>query len=444
MNSGNLNRIPYYNSWIGLSVFVLILIFQPGKFTFFAIRPSDVWLWYCLFLQLKNGYNITLPFKNRFLIKNYGLFMGVLAIISTLIQASYANISLESSFVFQFYRFLRFLLIFKFVENILSNFTSDDSHKFWRIYTLMGLIVLVLSFLEFYDIKSFKLLMINLYYERPEDTIEAYLNMSERLAGVLGNPNSTAILLVTTLTYPLLRIGIGGSILIKRILYSIYILAIIYVLLVLTGSRTTIFILLIVFSFILIATSRRLKEVLLYLILTLIMTGTGLYLYQRFKSNIEVQGRITEAIHGENFQLSEKGIAEWTGRDEMWQNRFRTFNSVGNQLAILVGLGYTKAYYDYADNGLLNTFINNGLIGLILKLFLFYFFIKYGFFRSIGYYIHFKIDYFNLAFALSALSLLLMESTIDLTDHYKLGQLFYFFLSITMVINGKIFSKNNQ
>jgi len=287
------------------------------------------------------------------------------------------------------------------------------------------------------------LLMMNLYWDRPEDLFEEYLINVDRLAGVMGNPNITAMLLVTTLTYPLLRIGIGGSILIKRILYSIYILATIYVLLVLTGSRTSIFILLIVFSFILIATSRQLKEVLLYLILTLIMTGTGLYLYQRFKSNIEVQGRITESVQGKNFQFSAKGIAEWTGRDEMWQDRLNTFNREGNQLAILLGLGYTKVYEDYADNGLLTTFINDGLTGLILKLFLFYFFIKYGFFRSIGYYIHFKIDYFNLAFMLSALSLLLMESTIEITQHYKLGQLFYFFLSITMVINGKIFSKNN-
>lgn len=176
-----------------MAVFVIILIFQPTKATFFAIRPSDVWLLICLFFQIRYGYNISIPFRNRFLIKNYGLFMGILAIIATVIQASYAYLSLDISFIFHFYRFLRFLLIFKFVENVLANFSSEDAHRFWRVYTLIGIVVIIISFLEFNDIQPYKLILMGLYYERPEYASAEYLIKVDRLAGVFGNANTTAI-----------------------------------------------------------------------------------------------------------------------------------------------------------------------------------------------------------------------------------------------------------
>lgn len=434
-------KIPFYSSWIAVTVFVLILIFQPVKTTFFAIRPSDIWLLFCLFLQVKNGYNITIPFRGRFLIRNYGLFMGVLAIIATMIQASYANFSLDISFIFHFYRFLRFLLIFKFVENILLNFSSDDAQKFWKAYTLMGLVVIILSFLEFNSIMPYKLIIMDQYFFNP-DMIEAYLVKVERLAGVMGNANATAMLLVSTLPYPLLRFGNASSRLIQKILYIVYIFAVLYVLVVMTASRTSIFVSLLIIVFILFASFRRLKEAFLVLTLILVLSAAGTYLYYRFESKIIVQDRITKAE--EDFQLSEKGIAKWTGRNELWQDRFETFKSEGNQLAILLGLGYTKAYKDYADNGLISSLLNNGMTGLILKLFLFYIFIKFGFLRAIRYFRWFEIDFPCLAFAISAFALLLWELTADLTDHYKLGQLFYLFLSIALIMNSKEFLADSQ
>jgi hypothetical protein len=135
-NSLLIKKNPFYCSWVSFSVFVYILIFQPTRATFYAMRPSDVWLLFCLFLQVKNGFKITFHFQSRFLIKNYGLFLGVLAIIATIIQASYMNLSLDLSFISNFYRFLRFLLIFKFIENVLANFSDEDSKKFWNVYTL--------------------------------------------------------------------------------------------------------------------------------------------------------------------------------------------------------------------------------------------------------------------------------------------------------------------
>jgi len=360
--------------------------------------------------------------------------MGVLAIISTLIQASYARLSLDISFLAQFYFFLRFLLIFKFVENILPNFTIYDVEKFLRAYTLMGIVILILSYLEFNNIMGFRPLMVKLYYQSPEDTINQYLIKVDRLCGILGNPNSTAILLVTTLPYPLLKIADSGGWLIERTIYGAFVLFSAYVLVVYTGSRASVFISLSMPVIVLVVASRRLKDLLLVATMILLLAATGAYLYHRFRSKIIVQERITKAVQGgDNYQVSAKGFGKWTNRYELWQDRYNTFNSVGNQLSVLLGLGYTKAYKDYADNGLLSAFFNNGLTGLILKLLLFYIFIRSGFLWALRYSLYSEIDYFNLAFALSAVALLLLELTIDVIQHYKLGQLFYLFLSVSIL-----------
>jgi hypothetical protein len=305
----------------------------------------------------------------------------------------------------------------------------------------MGLGVIILSFLEFYEIMPYKLIIMDLYFYN-SDMIPEYLIKVERLAGVMGNANATAILLVSTMPYTLLIIGNANSRLIKKILCIMYLFVVLYVLVVMTASRTSIFVSLLILVLILFAASRRLKEAFLAVSIMIILTATGIYLYHRFESEIIVQDRITKTFQGkEDFQLSAEGVAKWANRNEMWQERFKTFQNEGNQLAILLGLGYTKAYKDFADNGLISTFINDGLTGLILKLFLFYIFIKFGLMRAIRYFRRFEIDFPCLAFSISAFSLLLWELTGDLTEHYKLGQLFYLFLSIAMIINGKIFSK---
>jgi hypothetical protein len=119
----------------------------------------------------------------------------------------------------------------------------------------------------------------------------------------------------------------------------------------------------------------------------------------------------------------------------VWQENYRVFKKEGNPFAFMLGLGYTKAYRDYSDNGFISAFINNGLIGLILKLILFYIFFASGFLKSIINYRNLIIPFTFLAFGMSSFALLLWELTADLTEHYKLGQLFYLFLSVTLIIN---------
>jgi hypothetical protein len=439
-----INRKSFYNSWVALVVFIFLIIFQPDKMTFYAIRPADIWLIFCLILQVLTVENIIIRFRKRFIVKNYGFLIGVLAIVATIVQASYANLTVSDSFIFQFYRFLRFLLIFKFAENITGNLKVNNFHKFWKIFTIIGLFVIVLSWLEFYSVSPYKELIMDLYFFNP-DMIEAYLINVERLAGVMGNANATAILLVCTLPYSLLQIANEDRNLLTKTIHIFYFFAVVYVLAVMTASRTAIFISVLIPMIIFIASLRRLKDIVVFISIILFLTILGVSLYNHFESKIVVQERIINAVQGEeDFTLSAKGLGKWANRYELWNERFSTFRNEGNQLAILIGLGYTKAYKDYADNGLISTFINTGTIGLILKLILFFIFIKYGFLRAIKNYRRFRIDSGCLAFALVAFGLLLWEFTADLTEHFKLGQLFYLFLSIALIINGKLLYKNSQ
>jgi hypothetical protein len=442
-HSDNVRRIPVYSSWIGLITFVILLVFQPTRLTFYALRPADGWLIICLFFQIINGKNYILPFHHRFYVTYYGLFIGILAIIATIIQAFHSNISLEFSFLFNFYRFFRFLLILKFAENILKNFSGNDARKFWRAYTFIGVICLVFSFLEFYNIEPFKLIFTNLYFQSSDAELDSYLVQIERLAGLMGNPNTTALFIVTTMIYPLIRLVSKNVSFLVRGFYFSFVLTAVFVLLVMTGSRSSIFTIAIIFAFILYSKLHKLEELVLVAALTLLLTAVGYFLYSQFKSDIIIQDRVTETIRGENFEFSLKGIAVWSGRYNIWQYRFRTFNLEGNDLAILIGLGYTKPNEDYADNGFVSTFINNGTAGLILKILLFYFFITSGFLKALRNFQENKIDSPYLVIALCAFALLIWELTADLTDHFKLGQLFYLFLSMIMIINGKISRSEN-
>lgn len=436
---------PFYSKWSALSIFVSLLICQPATFTFYAIYPSDIWLLLCITLQYLTKYNNVIYIRNRFIILNYGLFLGLLALLATIVQALYANISLNTNFIFHFYRFFRFVLIFKFTENIFSNSYSHYSRNFLKVYTIIGLLILILSILEFYQIGPLKSIMIRFYFSANEYLLEEYVsNVLKRLYGILGNPNATAIVLLSTLIYPLLRVVNRDCSMIKRGYYTLFFLAVLYVLFVMTGSRTAIFVLIFILFIIIISSLKKIQDSITVILLILMVTFLGLTLFHRFESKISVQDRILESFSKDEFQLSAEGIANWSGRGDLWKDRFRTFKREGNPFAIFIGMGYTKAYKDYSDNGFISTFMNNGLIGLTLKLFLFFIFTTGGCIKAVYNFRNSKINLTALSVALSTLVFALWELTADMLEHYKVGQIFYLFFSMTLILNSEKFLKDKK
>ena len=214
----------FFASYFPLIIFLVLILFEPVKWTFYAIRPSDIWLWYCLFQQDYNGYSQILPFKDRKFILYFGLILGIIAIIGTTAQAFYDSTSFQLFFFFNLYGFFRYVLIFKLVENVVLTNGLIEIENFFNIYFIIGAIVVILGFLEYFAIQPYQKIIINLYYERPASTLSDYLIKVERLAGILGNSNATAVLLTTSMIYPIIFLFAPNNKLFKKnIVFNFYI-----------------------------------------------------------------------------------------------------------------------------------------------------------------------------------------------------------------------------
>src|SRR5688572_18501373 len=101
-------RTHIYNSTIALIVFITLVIFVPYDVSFFAFKVSDIWLMLCLYLQYANGFYYKINYHSRSFLKNFGLYMGALAIIGTVFQAWHDDTSIIPGYFSEFYRFFRY------------------------------------------------------------------------------------------------------------------------------------------------------------------------------------------------------------------------------------------------------------------------------------------------------------------------------------------------
>lgn len=441
LHASNANNYPLQrryllNPWTLVSIFILILVFQPSNLTFHAVRPSDLWLWMCLFVQYNNKTKKKTKIIGTSFIGRYGLYMGALAIFSTLVQAIYAGIELEYSFLFHFYRFFRYVLIFIFIKNVFCSSDSAGLEKLLKFYSIMGCVVVFFGFLEYRAIQPFQMILVGLYSEVSLSTLEDYLGGFVRLFGVFGNPNATAIFIITTVVSPLFYALLLGKSWKYKLVNTLFVFVSLYALVVMLGSRTALLAFVAVFLLIGVASLNSAKNTFIFGLSVLLFCGLVYFSYGKYQEEFVVQDRILTAILDSKNQLTTfGGIAVWTGRNELWTDRLQVLDEKGSFLAPIIGLGYTKKYKDYADNGLLSAYINNGLIGLFLKLVLYYYSIVYVFARIIKGYRDNKYGIPELSSGLIVFVLMFWDLTADMTEHYKIGQLFYVFLSISILMS---------
>jgi O-antigen ligase len=365
--------------------------------------------------------------------------MGVLALLATILQARHDETLIAPSFFAEFYRFLRYLLIFKFVENIILNCKPKDVSKFFYSYTIIGALVIILSFLEFYGIGSFQTIIVNLYYVIPDQTFDENFEEFGRLLGVLGNSNTTAIFLTSTLVYPTFLLTLKKSIFLNKSFLIVYILLASFVILFMTSSRTSVLIgaFLFIFIFILsISKAQNLTRLLSIIAISLIVGG---YLYVHYKDDVTLSDRVMFVFEGKNSTGEKVGFIESLGRTELWQERINTFEKHAHPLALFTGMGYTKVYKDYSDNGLLTSFMNGGLIGLALRLIIYYLVFRYVFRKTFMNHRKLSLLYRHLALGTVSLVFIFWELTADLIEHIKIGQVFYLFFSAAFVYRAHYF-----
>jgi hypothetical protein len=430
-------RKTLFNSWFSLAVFVVLIILVPYKVSFFTFKPSDFWLIAALFYQYSSGNNRKIQFKGRKLLVSFGIVLGVTAVIATFLQA-YSDVNpLKLSFFSHFFRFFRFYLIYKFVENIILSNTASFSRKFLNAYTWIGGVVFLLSFLEYLGVQPFSNIILGLYYVADDERLLLYLQEIQRLSGVMGNANATAITVLSFLIYPSVNLILRKSSVKVNIINILYVLTGTYIILIMTSSRTSILMTLLMFLFLIFMSIRNKKSIIRLASVTLLFLITIFILINTLDLSFELSDRVTYLIEGRNTRGEKSNISEIMGREELWQDRIDGFIQHGHSLSVFTGMGYTKVYKDYADNGLLSSFLNLGLIGLISRIMLYYLVISFVFKYSIKMFSKSEHYWAALTFSLIALLLLAWEITSDSVEHIKIGQLLFMFISISGVVIAK-------
>jgi O-antigen ligase len=427
----------FYNSWISLTVFVGLIIFIPYQASFFSFKVADIWLWLCLALQSVHGLNRSIQFKSKKFVKYFGLWVGILAIIATLFQAWQDKTPINPSFFSEFYRFFRYFLIFKLVENVVLNSNSKELRRFLYSIIGMGAIVIILAFFEFYSVGPIQKVILSFYYVVPDQSFEENLEEFGRLLGVLGNSNTTAIFLTSTLVFPVCSVALRGESILNKMLLISYVLFACYVISAMTSSRTSIIISIILFLFVFILSSSKGTNFRRFFFLTVVVLAVGVFFYNHYGSNNLFSDRLVFFFEGKNTKGEKVGFIESMGRNELWNQRISTFKRRGNTVAFLTGMGYTKVYKDYSDNGMLSSFINGGLIGLVLRLILYYIIFRYSFWNSLKKYRRSELNFFSMILGAISIVYVLWELTVDMVEHIKIGQIFYLFFSMSLVCNAK-------
>ncbi len=149
--------------------------------------------------------------------------------------------------------------------------------------------------------------------------------------------------------------------------------------------------------------------------------------------------RVFFLFESKSVEGKESDLLELTGREDLWKERLHVFNNNGHDLSLLFGMGFTKIYYDYADNGLLTYFINFGLVGLLLKFFL-YFLI----YKLLVFFIKKSRINFGISISFILISLLLYEFSAETLDHIKLGPILLIFIQLGFQTQNNFKALNNS
>lgn len=426
--------VPFTNSWKMVAIMLLLVTFQPNGLTLFSLRISDFFMFYILLFQKTENKFFKNNLKEYNFIRFFGITMGIVALIATLLENSIFESTINFKGLAQTYRWFKYTMIFIIISNV--KFTTKNYESIIRYYVIALLAFTPIIYAEFYDFynarsivgavyySSFSGKLGNTYYQRDindyvyefdnEDTSRTY-----RAIGFAGNTNAVAIFY-----------ALGSCLLVPLILFSkrsfqVYISIGIYFLFISTiliafGSRTAIVAVLnglIVGLLYFVSKRNDFKRIFFF---TIIIYGVFMFLNSRDL----IQERIFETI--DDYNKTGGDIFKTSGRDGLWEERINNFNRYGHSLAAVVGMGYTPWLENYADNGYLSSFLNRGIIGAVYHIaFFILILIK---FRLVNKYL--KISLVPISLFLALLSLIYFEFSAEMIEDIRIGQVFFVLVSL--------------
>lgn len=407
-----------------LFLFLLVLLFQPSNWTFFALRLSD----FILILTFLVQYLFPFQKNNNFKVKNqffkyFGLYFVVILFFS-IIFLYLSGFSLQITSFFYLYYFLRFYLIFSICEKIIS-YNDINIKQFLNFQIYLSMILIFISFIQYFNIPPFDSILYNLYIEDLSFYQYNKLFDLNRVIGIIGNTNGFSILMATAM--PIILFRYLNSKMIKKIFYLLFLFFIMLTVLIFTSSRTGLLSLIFSFLFIFNFTPNR-SKFLNYISSLLVFLFSGIII----ANYIDISEFINFRLIGIFTLFEESYDSMIMARYYFWTQQLDTFDFIVYPFKILFGLSYRMNDLNYADNGLLCSYFNSGLVGVFLRL--------YFYFQSIFLLIRLRLEALkdvrlmnSLILLVSAFSMLFFEVSSELFEYYKLSQYFYVLLSLSII-----------
>lgn len=414
-------------TWFSISVLIVLILFIPYEVSFLTFKPFDFWLFTVL---IYNAKKIILP---KGILINILFAISFLSVLSTFLQALKDSLTFDLVFFSNFYRYFRLIIIMTVVKSLVKD--ANTTKKIINSYFVIGLITILISIIQIFDIAPLAILFNYLYDDKETFSSFKEYGKLDRFGGIMGNANSMGIVLSSFGAAAITKFTYLKSSFANRVLFILYFISIFIIVVFFTSSRTSVLVLLIILLiWLLTARFRNSLITLIILLIPLIFLVSNIDFYDYQNLN-----RVLYLFETKTAQGNEGNIAEIFGRDQLWKGRLDVFFNKGHNLSLFFGMGYTGLYYDYADNGLLTYFINLGIIGLILKIFILLFLAKvlYGALFECN-------DYWRKSVAIITVSLILFEASAEAMDHIKIGPLLFIFIQIITSRYNKIFINRNN
>lgn len=427
-----------YNSLI---ILIFVVLFQPEQTTFMALRPSDLVLLLIYFYQILTGVPRLKITKFKFL-KNFGIYFAFIITISLISLVLYTDHNVSADRLYWIYHFLRFYLLFIIVSKIVM---CDD--RFGSIlikgYLFMILLVILSSFFQYFHIEPFSQI-INELYVSSEPLNLYYLTDNIRVVGVIGNTNALAIIMASIA--PIFLIPLFQKTQHNYIVLTIYLvsfLLLFFSVAFLTSSRTSIISILFCLFFVLFNNIKSHSAIKTISLLTIFTSILFLIINTSF-IEILVPERIL--LFFESPFQDKNDAGNWFNRSYFWEEKIRIFNHINYPLKSIFGLSNVYKDIITADNGILTTFFNYGFMGAALRTLL-YFYIIILLYKSTKLHKHHNNAQTNQVYlsVLIVFLLLIFDFSSEVLEYYKISQVFYIFLTISVVkYNILISQKNNE
>jgi hypothetical protein len=407
---------------------ILVILFQPSRATFLSIRPSDVVLLGIYISQVLSGAPRIEITSFKFL-KNFGIYYATIVAISLLVLVYHSLYEIPLFNLFFIYHFVRFYLIFIVVSKILI-YDDKFETRLFSGYLLIIFAVILTACAQYYQIEPFSNIIDKYYVE--DELLDIYSLEELRVTGIIGNTNGLAIIMASAapvFIFNLLKKGQNSLIrhAVNLVGFILLVLAVIF----LTSSRTSLVAIMFCLLFILLINIMKDSEHNINILFIIIISVIVLIIVSP-----AIEKFLPERVYVffENPLQDKRDEGNLFNRTFFWEGKMKIFNYVKYPMKGVFGLSNIEEDLTFADNGILTSYFNAGIMGIALRITLYFYFIillaKITIIHQAS-----RSGQTDLMFLAVMIATLLMffDFTAEVLEYYKISQVLYIYITISVV-----------